>query len=238
MRRRYDAPAGGGAGCRPRRPTDRMPPPRGEAELFEWIVDTVARSGYLGIALLMALETVFPPIPSELIMPLAGFAAARGDLGMAGVIAAGAAGSVIGALPWYVAGRWLGADRIRRLAARHGRWLTLTPDEIDGAVAWFGRHCGKAVLLGRLIPGVRTLISVPAGIARMAPLRFLAYSAAGTLLWTGLLAFAGYLLESQYGRVAAALDPVAKVIIAALLLGYAYRVATHGKGRPRPERRD
>jgi membrane protein DedA with SNARE-associated domain len=98
------------------------------------------------------------------------------------------------------------------------------------AEAWFRRHCGKAVLLGRLIPAVRTLISVPAGIARMAMGRFLAYSTLGTLVWSGLLAMAGYLLESQYTRVAEYMDPVSKLIIAVVILGYFYRLLTYRGG--------
>jgi membrane protein DedA with SNARE-associated domain len=124
---------------------------RGAASLFQWIISTVSQSGYGGIVLLMFLENVFPPIPSELIMPLAGFAAARGDLNMAGVIAAGTIGSILGALPWYYAGRWVGSERLKRLAARHGRWMTVSPADIDTAETWFNRHCGKAVLIGRLI---------------------------------------------------------------------------------------
>jgi len=166
--------------------------------LFQWIVNTVSQSGYGGIILLMFLENIFPPIPSELIMPLAGFAAARGDLNMAGVIAAGTIGSIL----WYYAGRWVGSERLKRLAARHGRWLTVSPADIATAETWFNRHCGKTVLIGRLIPAIRTLISVPAGIARMSLGRFLLFSAIGTVLWSGLLAAAGYVLESEYTRVA------------------------------------
>src|SRR5690606_29059485 len=121
---------------------------------------------------------------------------------------AGAAGSFAGAVLWYVLGRQVGAARLKRLAARHGRWITLAPDEIDRACEWFRRHGGKAVFIGRLVPGVRTLISVPAGIAGMPIGRFLAWTAAGTLSWTALLAAAGYLLREQYGRVATVLDPV------------------------------
>ncbi|EJW11976.1 putative alkaline phosphatase-like protein [Rhodovulum sp. PH10] len=200
--------------------------------MFDWIETFVGDTGYLGIALLMLLENVFPPIPSELIMPLAGFAAARGELGLAGVVAAGTVGSVAGALVWYFAGRWLGEDRLKRLAARHGRWLTVAPHEIDAATRWFRRHCGQAVLIGRLVPTVRTLISVPAGIAAMPLPRFLAFSAIGTGLWSALLAAAGYLLGARYGAVAAWLDPVTSAVLAALAVLYLYRVVTF---RPRPD---
>jgi membrane protein DedA with SNARE-associated domain len=167
----------------------------------------------------MFLENVFPPIPSELIMPLAGFAAARGDLNMAGVIAAGTIGSILGALPWYYAGRWVGSERLKRLAARHGRWMTVSPADIGNAETWFNRHCGKAVLIGRLIPAIRTLISVPASIARMSLGRFLLFLAIGTVVWSGLLTTAGHALESQYTRIADYMDPISMIVIAVIVLG-------------------
>ena len=194
--------------------------------MFDWITELVEHTGYLGIALLMLAENVFPPIPSELIMPLAGFTAARGELNMIGVVAAGTVGSLVGALFWYHIGRWLGLERLKRWAGRYGRWLTIAPDEVDQAAAWFNRHCAKAVVIGRLIPAIRTLISVPAGVARMALPKFLGYSALGTALWTALLAGAGYLLEGQYQRVGEYLNPVSNVILGLLVLGYLYRVVT------------
>ena len=171
--------------------------------MFDWITDLVETTGYFGILLLMLVENVFPPIPSELIMPLAGFTAAQGRLSIVLVVLAGTAGSLLGALFWYGLGRWLGEERLRRLAARHGRWLTLSPGEIDRAEDWFRRHGATAVLLGRLVPAVRSLISVPAGVARMPLPGFLAWTALGTGLWTALLAGAGYLLQGQYALVAA-----------------------------------
>lgn len=198
--------------------------------MFQWIVDTVSQGGYGGIILLMFLENIFPPIPSELIMPMAGFAAARGDLNMVGVIAAGMAGSILGALPWYYAGQWVGSERLKRLAARYGRWMTVSPADIDTAERWFNRHCGKAVLIGRLIPAIRSLISVPAGIARMSLWRFLLFSAAGTAVWSALLAAAGYALESEYARVADYMDPVSMIVVAAIVLTYVYRLVTYRGG--------
>ena len=95
--------------------------------MLDWTVQFLDRAGYLGVALLMLAENVFPPIPSELVMPMAGFAAARGDLGFVGVVLAGAAGSLAGAFFWYGVGRWVGCARLKRWAAQHGRWLTLAP---------------------------------------------------------------------------------------------------------------
>ena len=199
--------------------------------MFEWVTGIIERTGYLGVAFLMFAENVFPPIPSELIMPLAGFAAARGELNVGLVVLAGSAGSLLGAWFWYEVGRRVGAERLKGWAARHGRWLTLGPEEVDRAREWFGRHGGKAVLLGRMVPAVRTLISVPAGIAGMPLGPFLAYSAIGTLVWTGLLAGAGNLLEDQYGRVSGWVNPVSNLALAGMVLWYLYRVATFRRGQ-------
>jgi membrane protein DedA with SNARE-associated domain len=200
--------------------------------MFDWITGLVERGGYLGIALLMFLENLFPPIPSELIMPLAGFTAARGELNIAMVVLAGTAGSLAGALFWYQAGRWLGSDRLKQLAARHGRWLTLAPADVDRAAALFERHSGKAVVFGRLIPAVRTLISVPAGVTRMPLGRFLACSALGTSAWTAFLAGTGYVLEDSYESVADWVNPVSNVVIGAIAVWYVYRVITFRPEKP------
>lgn len=198
-----------------------------EGRVFEWITGVVEQTGYLGIALLMIAENLFPPIPSELIMPLAGFVAARGELSLVGVILAGTIGSLIGALFWYVVARAVGGDRVTRWAERHGRWLTVSGNDVERARTWFGRHGGKAVLIGRLVPAVRSLISIPAGVVPMRLAPFLAFSAIGTALWTAGLAVLGYLLEGAYERVADYVDPLSKVVIGLIVAYYLYRVITH-----------
>lgn len=191
--------------------------------MFNSFVDIVSQGGYLGVFLLMLAENVFPPIPSELIMPLAGFVSARGDLNIVLVILAGTAGSVVGALPWYYAGALFGRDRLKRMANRYGRWLTVSSVDIDVASLWFARHGAAAVFFGRLIPAIRTLISVPAGIVNMPLLPFLAYSTIGSLIWTALLAVTGYLLQSQYELVEQYVDPVSKGVLIAVIAIYVYR---------------
>ncbi len=198
--------------------------------MFDWITGFIEQTGYFGIALMMLAENIFPPIPSELIMPLAGFISARGELSVVGAVLVGSVGSVLGSTLWYFVGYWLGGERLVRLAARYGRWLTVTPEDIDATCAWFGRHGNKAVLIGRLVPAVRTLISVPAGIAKMPLLPFLFYSGIGTLAWTALLGGAGFILESQYQRVVDWLNPVSDIVIGILVLWYIYRVLTFGNG--------
>src|SRR3546814_3067350 len=182
-----------------------------EVRISDWSSD-VCSPDLVGIALLMLAENLFPPVPSELIMPLAGFVAARGDLDFAPVVLAGTAGSLAGAVFCYYVGRWVGCERLKRWAERHGRWMTVSPDEIDTATELFRRHAGKAVLFGRLVPAVRTVISVPAGVAGMALPPFLAYSAVGTALLLALLALAGYLAEEQYRTVAGYVNPVSNGI--------------------------
>ena len=197
--------------------------------MFDFITEFMQSGGYLAVFALMALENIFPPIPSELIMPFAGFVAARGDLNVFGVLIAGTAGSVAGALPWYYAGKVYGKDRLEKFADKHARWLTVTHGDIEHAMESFEKHGRKVVLFGRLIPAIRTLISVPAGLAGMPMGQFLLYSTVGSLVWTGILTAAGYMLESQYERVAQYVDPVSKAILIGLLGWYLYRVATFKK---------
>lgn len=197
--------------------------------MFDFITEFMQSGGYLAVFALMALENIFPPIPSELIMPFAGFVAARGDLNVVGVLVAGTAGSVAGALPWYYAGKVYGKERLEAFADKHARWMTVTHGDIEHAMASFEKHGRKVVLMGRLIPAIRTLISVPAGLARMPMGQFLLYSTVGSLIWTGILTGAGFLLESQYERVAQYVDPVSKAVLIGLLGWYLYRVATFKK---------
>ncbi len=194
--------------------------------MTDFVIATVERAGAMGIFLLMLIENLFPPIPSELVMPLAGFVASRGDLGLAAVIVAGVAGSVLGTVFWYAVGRWLSETRLRDFAARRGRWLTLSPEDIDRANAWFIRHGAAALILGRLVPGVRTLISVPAGIFRVQPLWFLLLSTIGSTVWTGALAYAGFVFGANYGKVSGIVEPIGTGIFIVAIAIYLFRVAT------------
>ncbi|KAF0675847.1 DedA family protein [Profundibacterium mesophilum] len=205
--------------------------------MFDWITQLVEQSGYLGVMLLMFAENVFPPIPSELIMPLAGFSAARGDMNIILAIIAGSIGSLAGAIMWFYVGVWVGKDRLKSWAGKHGRLLTMTPGDVEKADAWFDRHGNKAVFAGRLVPAVRTLISVPAGLSGMSLTRLVIYSAAGTLIWTSILAGAGYLLQGQYEQVQGWLNPVSNAVIGIIVLWYLYRVVTFRKRVDRETRK-
>jgi membrane protein DedA with SNARE-associated domain len=194
--------------------------------MSEWIIGVVTEWGYFGIFLLMVAENVFPPIPSELIMPFAGYVAASGDLSFAGVLIAGSLGSLAGTSAWYAAARLLGLVRFTWLCNRLGRIATIQEDDIDMAVRWFERYGPLAVFVGRLIPAIRTLISVPAGLAAMPVGKFLAISAAGTVLWTGILTVAGLVLHENYATVEAWVDPVSIGVVVLAVVIYIYRFAT------------
>ena len=196
------------------------------SQMFEWVLSVIESWGYPGIFLLMVTEHLFPPIPSEVIMPLAGYLAASGKLALVPTIIAGTLGSVVGTSAWLAVGWWIGAERLKRWAARYGRVMTLSPSDIDRAQAWFDRWGGAAVFLGRMIPAVRTLISVPAGIARMPLGRFFAFTVLGSLLWTLVLTLAGFVLKANFHLVEEVIDPLSKVVVVTVIVVYIYRVVT------------
>lgn len=192
-----------------------------------WVMQRVSSSGYFGIALLMFAENVFPPIPSEVIMPLAGYMAAQDQLTLWGVALAGMVGSVLGALPLYYLGKRIGAERLKMLADKHGRWLTVSGDDIEHARRWFDRYGNAAVLVGRLIPAVRSLISIPAGMAGMKLAPFIVYTALGSGLWAALLAYIGFILGANFEQVGRYLDPVSWGVLGLIVVAYLVRVIRH-----------
>lgn len=192
--------------------------------MLQWITNLMNSMGYLGIVLLMFLENVFPPIPSELIMPLAGYTAGRGQLSFIGVALAGTIGSVLGALPLYYLGKIVGQERLQCWADKYGSWLAVSGSDIEKSKDWFDRRGGVAVLICRLIPGVRSLISIPAGMAQMPLPQFLLYSAIGTGLWATLLAWLGTLLGANYQKVDKFLGPAVYVVFGLIIAMFAWRV--------------
>jgi membrane protein DedA with SNARE-associated domain len=184
--------------------------------MFDWITGIIGRLGYAGVAGLTFLENVFPPIPSELVIPLAGYVAAQGDMRLILVIAAASVGSLAGAAVWYWIGGSVGERRLRAWVDRHGKWLTLSGKDVDRAQLWFSRHGNAAVFFGRLVPGVRTLVSLPAGFARMPALPFIVYSALGTMIWTAALAYAGVALQSNFTIVGDYINMVTNVVLGAI----------------------
>ena len=186
--------------------------------MVSWITNWLESLGYFGVFALMVLEHVFPPIPSELVMPLSGFVSSRSsEMTIGWVIVAGSIGSLVGTLFWYYLGRQVNQAQLMRLTAKYGKWLTLQPKDLEKAIAFFQRGGGHWVVgLGRVVPGVRTYVSVPAGLTKMPLGPYLFYSAIGTVLWTAALAIAGYVLGNRFEAVSAFIAPISKGVLLAL----------------------
>lgn len=184
----------------------------------DFITETMGALGAFGVAVLVAAENLFPPIPSEAILPLAGFAASTGELELIPVIIWSTVGSVVGALALYWLGAWLGRDRFIRLAARIP---LISTDDIAATERWFIAHGPATVFFGRLIPLFRSLISIPAGIERMRMRVFLPLTALGSLLWNTVLILAGYALGANFGVVEEFVGAFQWVVIVALVLAVA-----------------
>ena len=170
-------------------------------DLLAWIIGLVETLGYPGLAIVVALENVFPPIPSEAILPMAGFLVGQGRMTLVGAILASTVGSVAGALLLYWLGRGLGEDRVRHLIVKYGRWMLVDESDLDRSKGWFDKHGNEAVFLSRLAPLVRSLISVPAGVAKMPIWKFTLYTAAGSGLWNAGLIAAGWALGANWSLV-------------------------------------
>ncbi len=189
--------------------------------LAEWIKQLIETLGYPGIVLVMALENVFPPIPSELVMPLAGFMAAEGTFNLGAVIVAGMVGSVIGALALYYLGMWANEPIIRAFVRRWGRYALISERDLDVSLSYFSRYGEAVIFFGRLIPIVRSLISVPAGMQRMPLPRFLLFTVLGTTIWSAILSIAGWVLEENYERVAGVVERYQSLVILLVVLALA-----------------
>lgn len=192
----------------------------------DWIIRLVEWGGYWGVAALMLLETVFPPVPSEVIMTVAGVSAARGTMTLEGTILAGTAGAMLGNWFWYWLAVKFGEARMHVFIDKYSRWLTLDWDEVERGERLFEKYGSTIVLVARMIPTLRSLISVPAGLFKMSLRRFLVFSTIGTLGWSAALAGAGYFLGSQFGDVEQWLGPLSTAVIAAIVLTYLWRVVT------------
>jgi membrane protein DedA with SNARE-associated domain len=189
-----------------------------------WIIHLVNAAGYWGVAFLMLLETVFPPIPSEVIMTVAGVSAARGNMTLGGVVASGTAGAMLGNWLWYWLAIKFGEKRLHIFIDKYSRWLTLDWQEVERGEALFKKHGSIIVLVARMLPTFRSLISVPAGLFGMSLRRFLVFSTIGTAGWSAALAGAGYFLGSQFQDVEKWLGPLSTLVIAGIVLTYVWRL--------------
>lgn len=190
--------------------------------MSEWIINIMEQLGYLGIALLMFLDNVFPPIPSEVIMPSAGFTAAQGQLSLIGVIVAGSLGSLIAAAALYWIGRKISHDALFRWVNQYGKYLFIKTDDVKKALDWFEKYGHRVVFFGRMIPAVRSLISIPAGMSHMPFWKFMTYSMLGTVIWTTFLATVGYYFGNNTALMQQIFSNVGYMIVAIVALFLIY----------------
>ncbi|MBD2422103.1 DedA family protein [Cyanobium sp. FACHB-13342] len=184
----------------------------GLPQLMGQAVEASPAMGYLAVGLVMLLENLIPPIPSEVVMPFAGYLVGQGRLDLVPTVLAGLLGTVLGAWFWYGIGRLIPEPRLAQWVEGQGRWLGIRAEQLARSRDWFQRHGSALVFWGRLVPGVRTLVSVPAGIERMPQGPFLVWTTAGSLVWTLLLTLAGKALGQGYERVQGWLSPWAQGI--------------------------
>lgn len=169
--------------------------------LTSWVTDVVESFGYVGVAFMIALENLIPPIPSEIVLPLAGFLVGQGRFSFLPVVLAATIGSVVGALILYAVGAWLGEERLRLLFRKFGRFVLMDESDLDKSREWFEHHGTKAVLFGRLVPGIRSLISIPAGLVGMSIWQFVLYTSIGSTVWNATLISFGWALGNQWDKV-------------------------------------
>jgi len=200
-------------------------------DLAVWVQDVIERLGAIGVALLVILENVFPPIPSEIVLPFAGFVAQRGDGSVVLMIVAATVGAVVGALILYFVAAIIGPARLSAFITKFGKWFGVKPADLARAEQWFDRHAVAAVLLGRCVPLIRSVVSVPAGFRRMPLVPFIAYTALGSAVWNTALIGAGAALGNQWENVEPYVAILQWLVIAAIALFLTWFV--YGKIRRR-----
>ena len=192
--------------------------------MAEWITDLVETVGYPGITLLMILEIPIPLIQSEIVMTFGGFTASRGDLNVVVVALAGIVGSQVGSMGLYYAVRPVSEERVNDVLDRYGGWLGFDRDDLESAQERFRRHDHWAVLIGRLLPGMRSFIAIPAGIQRMPAGEFFAVNLIGTAFWISVLTWLGTVLGDNYGLVDQYSSWITYGLLGAAVAWVAYRL--------------
>ena len=201
--------------------------------MTKFIIDLIAWGGYFGIFLLMALENIVPPIPSEVIMGLGGMAVARGHMNVWALIVAGTVGTTAGNYFWYALGRHFGYEGLRPFIDRWGRWLTMEWEDVQKLRNFFRKRGGWVIFVFRFMPTFRTIISLPAGMACMPRWKFLLWTFGGSAIWNTILAAAGLYLGSRFEELDRYVGPVAIATFVLIAAGYAWRVVTW---KPRAQR--
>lgn len=199
--------------------------------MTDWIISIMEQLGYFGIALLMFLDNVFPPIPSEVIMPSAGFAASKSQLLLSGVIIAGSFGSLLAAALLYWVGRKIPNQSLFNWVDRYGKYLFIKSEDVKKALDWFEKYGHRVVFFGRMVPAVRSLISIPAGMSHMPFWKFMLYSSVGTIIWTTFLACVGYYFGNNIELMQQIFSRVGYVIIAIVFILVAYFFYKKSKAR-------
>ena len=193
-------------------------------DLATWVQDVINQFGYFGVALLVIIENVFPPIPSEIVLPFAGFVAQQGagaaqsDTSVIGMMIAATVGSVVGALILYFVSAAIGPDRLRAFVEKFGKWFGVKPADLVRAEAWFDRRSFVAVLVGRCVPLIRSIVSIPAGFRRMKLTNFILLTAIGSAVWNIALIGAGAVLKDQWDRVGDYVGVFQWVVILAIVV--------------------
>jgi membrane protein DedA with SNARE-associated domain len=215
-------------------------------DLANWVQDVINQFGYLGVALLVVIENVFPPIPSEIVLPFAGFVAQQGasavnatadatqsDTTVIGMMIAATVGSVVGALILYFVSAAIGPERLRGFVERFGKWFGVKSSDLVRAEEWFDRRSSAAVLVGRCVPLIRSIVSIPAGFRRMKLTSFVVLTAIGSAVWNIALIGAGAVLGDQWERVGEYVGVFQWLVIAAVLLLLVRFVVSRLKNRRR-----
>src|SRR5688572_26743486 len=195
-------------------------------QLRSWVEQLISSMGYVGISLLMFLENLFPPIPSEVIMPFAGSLVAEGEFSFMGVLIAGTMGALAGALAIYYVGRWIDEGRARRWFERYGKFILMSEEDFDKAIHAFDNHGKVMVLVGRVLPTIRSLISLPAGLEKMNLGTFLFFTAIGTSIWNLALLGAGFYMGQNWESVVSFMDKYSLVfwiIMGILVVFFVFR---------------
>ncbi|HUV16426.1 MAG TPA: DedA family protein [Pelolinea sp.] len=189
-----------------------------------WVENIISTMGYPGLYLVMFLENVFPPIPSEVVLPLAGSLTLTGRFSIGLITLIGMLGSLTGAFAFYGLGKWLGEPNVRKLVGKFGKYALLSTDDLDRSLEWFDKYDDWVIFFSRMVPIVRSLISIPAGIASMNFAKFSIFTILGTALWSFVLSFGGRLLGEQWPLIADFINTYQNVVLALAVLLIAYFV--------------
>jgi membrane protein DedA with SNARE-associated domain len=200
--------------------------------MTEAILDFMGTYSYLAVFLLMVLENIFPPIPSEVILPYVGHLAATGELDPSIALLVAVAGSLLGTSFWFLVGWLVSVDRLKIFFAKYGGYIAITVRDFEHAANFFKNHERAAVFFGRMVPAVRSVISIPAGSVRMPPRSFILISLAGILIWNTALITSGYFLLSDVRLVESYVNPIADLVLVAFIGAYAIQVIRFLRHRP------